>query len=267
MPAVSLLSNDTLPEHLAGVTAPALLTAGFVLVALHGGRAMLDRRRVAGRSRCRGDGAGHRPWAGWCHRSRHRRLRSDGPQALGWVTAALALLGLTTAAQPAAAQTSPGPETESSGATGSIAPDAAEAGVGVAVMRIDPDAPEPTTSLPLAAASPASAAAPAEPEPDPATPAPPSATATPPAGAPSGARPGDAAPPTATGSPGQHIAAPGDHLWGIAEQELARRLGRPPTDDEVAPYWRAVIDANRDRLAVPGDPDLILPGQVIVLPG
>jgi nucleoid-associated protein YgaU len=35
----------------------------------------------------------------------------------------------------------------------------------------------------------------------------------------------------------------------------------------VAPYWRAVIDANRDRLAVPGDPDLILPGQVIVLPG
>ncbi|HVM52322.1 MAG TPA: hypothetical protein VM262_03930 [Acidimicrobiales bacterium] len=57
----------------------------------------------------------------------------------------------------------------------------------------------------------------------------------------------------------------GDHLWAIAERVVAARLGRAPTDGEVAPYWRSLIDANRDRLAT-GDPDLIFPGQTFVLP-
>jgi nucleoid-associated protein YgaU len=40
------------------------------------------------------------------------------------------------------------------------------------------------------------------------------------------------------------------------------------TDDErvVARYWRSLVDANRDRLVVAGDPDLIFPGQQLVLP-
>ena len=32
------------------------------------------------------------------------------------------------------------------------------------------------------------------------------------------------------------------------------------------PYWRVLIEANRDHLAVPGEPDLIYPGQVFTLP-
>lgn len=61
------------------------------------------------------------------------------------------------------------------------------------------------------------------------------------------------------------VAAPGDHLWAIAERVLATRLGRPPTDAEIVPFWRAVIDLNRDRLAS-GDPDLIFAGQRFLLP-
>jgi len=44
---------------------------------------------------------------------------------------------------------------------------------------------------------------------------------------------------------------------------LTARSGRPPTDAEVIPYWRELIDANR---TVVRDPDLILPGQRIDLP-
>ena len=62
------------------------------------------------------------------------------------------------------------------------------------------------------------------------------------------------------------VVAPGDHLWGIAEETLADHLGRAPTDAEVVPYWRLVIEANRDRLVHRDDPDLILPGQELVLP-
>lgn len=59
---------------------------------------------------------------------------------------------------------------------------------------------------------------------------------------------------------------PGDHLWRIAQDTLAARLGRTPTDAEVVPYWRRVIDENRARLVDPDNPDLILPGQVVALP-
>lgn len=74
-------------------------------------------------------------------------------------------------------------------------------------------------------------------------------------------------PPSSAPAPiGREVtAAAGDHLWAIAERAVADRLGRAPTDDEVAPYWRAVVDANRDRL-VTGDADLIFPGQTFVLP-
>jgi nucleoid-associated protein YgaU len=64
---------------------------------------------------------------------------------------------------------------------------------------------------------------------------------------------------------GEVVAVAGDHLWGIAERALSARLGRPATDREIAPYWIAVVDANRDRL-VTGDPDLIFPGQTFVVP-
>ncbi len=60
--------------------------------------------------------------------------------------------------------------------------------------------------------------------------------------------------------------APGDHFWAIAEQDLAEHLGRPATDLEVVAHWEAILEANADRLEVPGNPDLLLPGQLVVLP-
>ena len=59
----------------------------------------------------------------------------------------------------------------------------------------------------------------------------------------------------------------GDHLWSIAEDEVAERLGREPTDGEVSDLWRRTIETNRDRLADPSNPSLIFAGQEILVPG
>lgn len=58
----------------------------------------------------------------------------------------------------------------------------------------------------------------------------------------------------------------GDNLWDLSEERLSSDLERDPSDTEVVPYWRDVIDANEDRLVERGNPSLILPGQVLVLP-
>ena len=59
---------------------------------------------------------------------------------------------------------------------------------------------------------------------------------------------------------------PGDHLWSVAEHVLERGGVGSTSDGAVAAYWRRLIVANADRLADPGNPDLILPGQVLTLP-
>jgi nucleoid-associated protein YgaU len=59
---------------------------------------------------------------------------------------------------------------------------------------------------------------------------------------------------------------PGDHLWGLTARVLAETWDRPPTDAEIASHLRTIVDANRDRLAVPDEPDLIFPGQVFLVP-
>lgn len=72
--------------------------------------------------------------------------------------------------------------------------------------------------------------------------------------------------PTPATAPSEVRVEPGDHLWGIAQRDLERSLGRAPTEAEVHAHWVRVIEVNRDRLRVPSDPDLLLPGQVLVLP-
>jgi nucleoid-associated protein YgaU len=62
------------------------------------------------------------------------------------------------------------------------------------------------------------------------------------------------------------VVEPGNNFWHLAEERLGSDLGREPSDDEVAPYWREVVAANDDRLVQPGNPDLVVPGQVLVLP-
>ena len=58
----------------------------------------------------------------------------------------------------------------------------------------------------------------------------------------------------------------GDHFWSIAASTLEEAHGRAPTDAEIAVYWQELVDANLDRLDPPGDPDLIYPGQQLVVP-
>jgi nucleoid-associated protein YgaU len=59
---------------------------------------------------------------------------------------------------------------------------------------------------------------------------------------------------------------PGDNLWLIAHETVAVARTAEPDDTDVAAYWRALIEANRDRLPDPGNPDLLFSGTVLVLP-
>lgn len=65
--------------------------------------------------------------------------------------------------------------------------------------------------------------------------------------------------------PREWTVRPGDHFWSIAEQVLAAELHRAPTGAETDPYWRRLVTANHDRLADPGNPDLLFPGQVLLV--
>ena len=58
----------------------------------------------------------------------------------------------------------------------------------------------------------------------------------------------------------------GEHFWSIAEATLEAAHGAPPSEGEVASYWRELVDANEDRLLPPHDPDLIYPGQTLLVP-
>ena len=57
----------------------------------------------------------------------------------------------------------------------------------------------------------------------------------------------------------------GDHLWSITAGYLAEHLGRTASAEEIAALWHQVIEANRDLIGS-GDPNLIFPGERIVLP-
>ena len=80
----------------------------------------------------------------------------------------------------------------------------------------------------------------------------------PPAPEPAPAPPAPAPPPAAAAN--EWVVAPGESFWSIAEDVVGAG-----TTAEITAYWRTLIDANRDRLVTP-DPDLVLPGQVFVLP-
>jgi hypothetical protein len=116
--------------------------------------------------------------------------------------------------------------------------------------------------------------APAEPSPSPTAgppapgPAPgPGAAGVPAAPAPAQPRP--AAPDPAPPAPAPRhevVVRHGDSFWRLAARHEEERLGRRPSEVEVGAYWQELVAANRSRLVVPGDPDLIFPGQVLTLP-
>jgi LysM repeat protein len=65
-----------------------------------------------------------------------------------------------------------------------------------------------------------------------------------------------------------HTVVAGDNLWRIAAATLAAASGQQPEKvaaAEIVPYWQRLIAANQGRLRS-GDPDLIYPGEVVILP-
>ncbi|MGH9213463.1 MAG: LysM peptidoglycan-binding domain-containing protein, partial [Acidimicrobiales bacterium] len=59
----------------------------------------------------------------------------------------------------------------------------------------------------------------------------------------------------------------GDCFWSIAESIVAETTGHaPPSEQATSDYWSRLVAANRDRLAAPDHPDLLIPGQILVIP-
>jgi hypothetical protein len=73
--------------------------------------------------------------------------------------------------------------------------------------------------------------------------------------------PSPPAAPAPGSGPAMWVVEPGDSFWSIAEDVVGsgdeRAAGR---------YWRTLIEANRSRLVDPGNPDLLVPGQAVVVP-
>jgi hypothetical protein len=122
-------------------------------------------------------------------------------------------------------------------------------------------APTAPPTLPAASpAAPADAAAAAPSPPARAAPAPapdrPSSTAT--------AVPAEPASPSAGRI--EVVVQAGGSFWRLAEEHVADRLGRQPTEEEIGACWQELVAVNRSRLVVPDDPDLLFPGQRLLLP-
>lgn len=64
----------------------------------------------------------------------------------------------------------------------------------------------------------------------------------------------------------QHTVRSGESFWAIAEAEVERVTRHQPDLSQVDGYWRTLVRANADRLMQLGNPDLVYPGQVLVLP-
>jgi nucleoid-associated protein YgaU len=72
---------------------------------------------------------------------------------------------------------------------------------------------------------------------------------------------------TPTESPAEEIVVrPGDSLLTIAREALRDAGVEDPSDGDIAAYWSVVIDRNRAHLPDPDNPDLIFPGDRLVLP-
>ena len=75
-----------------------------------------------------------------------------------------------------------------------------------------------------------------------------------------------AAPPARAGETSTIIVRAGQSFWSIAVSVITERARTASAAAPIGPYWVRLVEANADRLARPGDPDLLYPGQVLVLP-
>ena len=65
--------------------------------------------------------------------------------------------------------------------------------------------------------------------------------------------------------PATYVVKSGDNLWKIAAALVQARSGRIPSSAEIGGYWWRLIEENRQRI-ISGDPNLIYPGEELVLP-
>ncbi|MCY4367949.1 MAG: hypothetical protein OXF41_00720 [bacterium] len=68
-----------------------------------------------------------------------------------------------------------------------------------------------------------------------------------------------------TGEYIEYVVQPGDSMWSVSSVHVHGSKAGPLPDHEVAGVWRWVVELNRGRLRS-GDPDLIFPGEILVLP-
>ena len=61
-----------------------------------------------------------------------------------------------------------------------------------------------------------------------------------------------------------HVVEQGDCLWRIAGDNLAARNGAEPSSAVIARFWPVIYEAN--RAVIGDDPNLILPGQRLLIP-
>lgn len=108
------------------------------------------------------------------------------------------------------------------------------------------------TTAPLTTTPPTTAAPPST---TPSSTAPPSPATTPPS---------TAKPPPA--GPAHVTVRAGDNFWTIARAHEQHVLRHQPTDAQTGHYWVELVAANTSQLVHPGNPNLIYPGQTLVLP-
>lgn len=144
----------------------------------------------------------------------------------------------------------------------------AAAPAGLSLRRLPDVQPAPPRAPPSSAEDP-----PADPLAAPGPAAVPSPTTTPEAPTAAPAAPPATDPPAAPSPPSpapvaaaEVVVQPGESFWLLAERHETNRLGRQPTEAEVGACWQELVARNRHRLAVPGDPDLLFPGQRLILP-
>jgi hypothetical protein len=67
------------------------------------------------------------------------------------------------------------------------------------------------------------------------------------------------------GAPQPWVVARGDTFWDVARRVLELREGKRVNASQIAPFWLALIRANRDRIRS-GNPSLIYAGERFVIP-
>ena len=64
----------------------------------------------------------------------------------------------------------------------------------------------------------------------------------------------------------QVVVEAGDSFWSLALEVVTEARREAPDEREVADYWERLIAANLTRLVDAANPDLLFPGQTLLLP-